>query len=94
MTKLLGVAENSIREMPRSMAGASAILNKGFMAFLSPFKRIPGGGNTVQTATALLQVLNNSSFMKHELIATDVSFGMSHRVAAVTGHHGGCRLSM
>ena len=33
MTKLLGVAENWIREMPLSMAGASAILNKDFRAF-------------------------------------------------------------
>jgi len=32
--------------------------------------------------------------MNHELIASDVAFGVCHRVAAVTGRPGGCRLSM
>jgi hypothetical protein len=44
MTKLLGVAEIWIREMPRSMAGASAILNKGFRGFSQSIQENSGGG--------------------------------------------------
>jgi hypothetical protein len=36
-----------------------------------------------------LEALNNLSLIDHELIATDVAFGVSFRVAAVMGRPGG-----
>ena len=71
------------------MAGALAILNKGFHGFSQSIEE-----NSRVKPRFFLQALNISSFMNHELRATDVAFGTSHRVAAVTGHPGGCRLSM
>jgi len=79
--------------MPRSMAGASAILNKVFVVFSVHWRELQGE-TPFRLATAFLQALNNSSFMNHELIVTDVAFGVSLRVAAVTGRPDGSRLSM
>jgi hypothetical protein len=75
--------------MPRSIAGALAILNEEFRGFSQSIEE-----NSRVKPCFFLQALNISSFMNHELITTDVAFGVSHMVAAVTGHPVGCRLSM
>jgi hypothetical protein len=69
------------------------IKKKVVVVFLSALKKIPGW-NPFLTATAFLQAMNNSPLINHELIATDVAFGVSHRVAAVKGRVGSCKLSM